>query len=325
MGANPIRILCVDDDPFSLEQLRRALTQVRGDFFARCLDSPRQALASHLERPADIVISDLRMDEPNGIELIAQMSAAEPDSIYILLSGDADLEAALAAVNEIEAFRFLLKPVDGQLLQLTLDAAVAELNLRRLRRISMLSHSAIQRLRAGVIFLSPDFRVVFANEPAQEILRDSGVFEMAWDGALRAATANETRRLHDFLRALQSAGETEGDGAVYRFPAAGPARYVAASIRYHCGEHGADGSFSLVLRDPKLARASEEAIATALSILPSEAKVVRGVADGLSVEEAASEAGVSVSTARTYLKNVFLKTGVSRQSELVRLVMLTTA
>ena len=64
-----------------------------------------------------------------------------------------------------------------------------------------------------------------------------------------------------------------------------------------------------------------EVLAKLYALTHSEAELVRLLALGLSLEEAASKRGVSMNTARSHLKHAFAKTGTSRQGELVRLVI----
>jgi DNA-binding CsgD family transcriptional regulator len=62
-----------------------------------------------------------------------------------------------------------------------------------------------------------------------------------------------------------------------------------------------------------------------LGLSEAEARIAHSLAEGLKLDEAAERSGVTVSTARTYLKQIFQKTGVNRQSELIRYILTSPA
>lgn len=325
MNANGVTILCVDDDPICLDHLKAELAKVRGSFSVCYCLSAQAALMTHRQNPAQIVISDLRMGPANGIDLIAEMTAFAPESLYVLLSGQADLKAALAALNELKVFRFLEKPAAREQLQLTLDSAVTELNLKRLRSISTVCHSTMNTMHNGIIFLNDRLQITYSNEEAKKIINASRVFETGTDGVLKSRAPRETKDFHDFMRALAKGLEGEDQKSIFRFERRESPIPVTVSVVFHPKTESAAAFYSAIIADPSATRTNVSAIASALNILPSEAKVVCGIVDGLSLEEAAALANVSVHTARSYLKSVFQKTGVSRQAELVRLALLAAA
>ena len=57
-----------------------------------------------------VVVSDLRMPDKDGVEFLSEVRKRSPDTVRIMLTGHADLEASIAAVNEGRVFRFLTKP-----------------------------------------------------------------------------------------------------------------------------------------------------------------------------------------------------------------------
>jgi DNA-binding CsgD family transcriptional regulator len=83
-----------------------------------------------------------------------------------------------------------------------------------------------------------------------------------------------------------------------------------------------DAVVALFVSDPDAGRVSEaEVLVKLYGLTHSEAELVRLLALGFSLEEAAARRGVGLSTARSHLKHAFAKTGTSRQGELVRLVI----
>lgn len=321
-----IRIICVDDDPLALDQLKNVLIALDMPLDCSFFGSAKQALEAHRNNRADIVISDLRMGATTGIEVISEMQKFAPETFYMLLSGDADLQSALTAMNEIRVFRFFTKPATVGEIGAGLAEAICEKNLRTMRLIANSALDAIERMNTAVASISVDGKIIYANEPADAILQYSGAFLISSDGAFRAVNAGEQKNFMEWLNTLHS---TENIGApvnVFRFSRADDEGPIIVSVVYSEATDHSEAHFSCIFSDTtRTDIATVSGIATALNLTQSEARIVHGLVVGGSVDEAAAMAGVSVSTARTYLKNVFHKTGVSRQAELVRLAILTAA
>lgn len=102
------KILFVDDDANLLAAYRR---QLRARFLVETAESGPEGLSRLVggEKFAAIV-SDLRMPGMDGIELLSKAATASPDTVRVMLTGNADLQASINAVNEGQIFRFLVKP-----------------------------------------------------------------------------------------------------------------------------------------------------------------------------------------------------------------------
>ncbi|MGO9897535.1 MAG: HD domain-containing phosphohydrolase [Bryobacteraceae bacterium] len=116
------RILCVDDEPNVLQAFER---QFRKRFELHTALGPKKGLEalSH-DAPFAVVVSDLRMPEMDGIEFLARVRENWPDTVRIMLTGQADLSAAIAAVNQGNVFQFLSKPCPSEMLARALDAGL---------------------------------------------------------------------------------------------------------------------------------------------------------------------------------------------------------
>ena len=322
MTATPVRFICVDDDPLALDQARMVIAKCDLPLAAEYFGSPKQALAAHREAPADLVLSDLRMGSTTGLDLIAEMRASGSNTIYMLLSGEADLESALKAVNEAGVFRFFTKPASLEPIKLGLMEAIRELNLEKMRKVAGTTMTAIEKMNAAIACVDIDGNIQFANEPANAIFETSGYFRNGPDGEIRSVTPSETSDFRAFLKSVAETGEDGPKRSVFRFSHPEQQEPIVVSA---IPAENAPTQISLIIADPHRPVSTPAEIATALNLTPSESRVVHGLVSGGNVEEAAKSAGVSVSSARTYLKNVFAKTGVSRQAELVRLVLMAAA
>jgi len=105
---NKHRILVVDDDPRLLKSFERALG-ARFDVTTAETAAPAMVILSG-EETFSIVISDYKMPGMNGVEFLSWVSKKVPDTVRILLTGYAELDVAIQAVNEGNIFRLLQKP-----------------------------------------------------------------------------------------------------------------------------------------------------------------------------------------------------------------------
>ena len=321
------RLICVDDDPLALDQLRMILTKIRAPISCEYFGSPKQAIEAHKENPATLILSDLRMGATTGLKMIAEMREFAPDSIYMLLSGEADLQSALIAMNEVRVFRFFTKPAQEDELTKGIFEALREYNLQEIQKITSSTLGAFEKINAAIASVDAEGKVLYANDPAQEIFNDSAYFSISNEGYLKSINSDETKAFLDFLKKISTADDEAQPKSVFRFSGEeGVDPVVVSAVCQKAEGEGQQPSISLMVSDPSRKNvASVDDISIALNLTRSEARVVYGLIVGGSVDEAAEMAGVSLSTARTYLKNVFSKTGVSRQAELVRLVMMTAA
>jgi response regulator RpfG family c-di-GMP phosphodiesterase len=121
------KILCVDDDENILAAYQR---QLRRQFQIETAPGGEAGLEmiSSGESFA-VVISDLRMPGMDGIEFLARVKNLAPDTVRIMLTGNADLLAAADAVNHGNIFRFLTKPCSNEVLIQALQAGLQQYQL----------------------------------------------------------------------------------------------------------------------------------------------------------------------------------------------------
>ena len=154
------RILIVDDDPNLLEASRRVL---RGSFdIVTALGGEEGLKLVREQGPFAVVISDLRMPVVDGVTLLRQVREAAPETVRILLTGNADMSAAIQAVNEGQVFRFLTKPCPGSVIRDTLRDAVRQHQLESAERV-LTEHTLRGSIRALVEMLSLVHPVVSAR------------------------------------------------------------------------------------------------------------------------------------------------------------------
>jgi response regulator RpfG family c-di-GMP phosphodiesterase len=124
-----LTLLCVDDEPNTLAALRRVLRLSGCQVLAAT--SGAQGLEILDRTPVDLVVSDLRMPGMDGVLFLEQVRARWPQTIRILLSGAAELSAAVAAINRTRIFRYLSKPWDDAELLNTVNQGLELIVLHR--------------------------------------------------------------------------------------------------------------------------------------------------------------------------------------------------
>jgi DNA-binding NtrC family response regulator len=115
-------ILVVDDEPDILFSLRALL---RRDFEVHTAESGAVALEILRQHDIHVIMTDQRMPEMTGAELLSRARGENPDAIRIIFTGYADLKAVVDAVNRGEIYRYLTKPWDPDELCAILHEACA--------------------------------------------------------------------------------------------------------------------------------------------------------------------------------------------------------
>ncbi|MBI5725828.1 MAG: response regulator [Planctomycetes bacterium] len=118
------KILYVDDDPNILAAQRR---MHGGRFALETADSGQagcELVAS--KGPYAVVISDMRMPGMDGVQFLARVKVASPDTVRIMLTGSPGLDTAIQAVNKGQIFRFLTKPCPPEIFAGAIEAGLRQ-------------------------------------------------------------------------------------------------------------------------------------------------------------------------------------------------------
>jgi DNA-binding NtrC family response regulator len=112
------KLLLVDDEPNLTSALVRSLDRTKFEIFTA--DSAQKGLMILAGNDIDVIVSDERMPGMTGSQFLSEVRKQWPNTIRMILSGQADLEAAVRAINEGEVYRFLLKPCHPKELEMTI-------------------------------------------------------------------------------------------------------------------------------------------------------------------------------------------------------------
>ena len=122
-GKHPI--LVVDDESEILFSLRGLL---RRDFEVHTAGSADEAQDVLRQQPIHVIMTDQRMPEMTGVELLTQVQGQWPDAIRMVFTGYSDIKAVIDAINQGHIFRYITKPWDADELKSVLHQACEEYN-----------------------------------------------------------------------------------------------------------------------------------------------------------------------------------------------------
>jgi putative two-component system response regulator len=126
------KILLVDDEPLLLDSVLRNL---RAKFLLETAESGPQGLEKLKENaPFAVVVSDFRMPYMDGVAFLEKVALLSPATVRIMLTGAADLQTAIRAINQGNIFRFLTKPCPVDLLEKALQDALRQHKLVQTER-----------------------------------------------------------------------------------------------------------------------------------------------------------------------------------------------
>lgn len=113
------RVLILDDEEMVLTSLRSFL-ELETDYEVVTFTSANEALEYTKKNKINLVVSDYLMPEMDGISFLAKVKEIDPNATRIILTGYADKENAIKAINEVSLFQYIEKPWDNDNLKLVI-------------------------------------------------------------------------------------------------------------------------------------------------------------------------------------------------------------
>ncbi|MFW2372231.1 MAG: response regulator [Gammaproteobacteria bacterium] len=115
--------MIVDDEENILKAIKRIIAHSK-DWNVEAYTNAEDALSRVLDKKFDLYLSDYKMPNIDGITFLTAVKNIQPDSMRLILSGYADLDALMTAINQAEIFRFITKPWNDDYLLSSLEQAL---------------------------------------------------------------------------------------------------------------------------------------------------------------------------------------------------------
>ena len=122
------KIVIVDDDPIVTSTMKTLFT-IEAEYSPVIFNCPEKAIEYIKKFGVDLVISDFLMPKMDGIEFLSKVKDINPRACLILLTGYADKESAIKAINEVGLYRYIEKPWDNEDLLLCIKNGIDRSNL----------------------------------------------------------------------------------------------------------------------------------------------------------------------------------------------------
>ncbi len=171
-------LLYIDDEVDNLEVFK---TVFRHDFNIITADSARKGLHFLREAPIDLIISDYRMPETNGIDFLAEVSKEFPDTNRIILTAYSESDLILESINQAHVFGYLSKPWKKEDMRRMIDSALVNSDLKKQNR-ELIEHltdtnsklvkanSEIEKLKGVLEFENHYLKKEIENEKGGDVI-----------------------------------------------------------------------------------------------------------------------------------------------------------
>lgn len=151
--AQPI-IVIVDDEEMVVTSVR-AFLMLETEYTVHGFTDPQNAADFMETNPMDVIVSDYLMPKLNGIQLLSKAKQLQPEAARVLLTGHADKQSAIQAINEVGLFQYLEKPWDNSQLLLVVQSAIERTQLFRTLRTKITeldsAHSSLKDVQTRLL------------------------------------------------------------------------------------------------------------------------------------------------------------------------------
>lgn len=316
VAKTPVRIAFVDDDENLLSSHRRNFGRLMPEWDGVFFGDPFSAQDAITTQP-DIVaaVIDIHMPGMTGLELATHLRKTRDDLIIVMLTGYADLQSALMAVNELGVYRFYPKPTN---LQTILGGIADELKRRDEQSEESLPTAFLDLFQLGVVAIDETRTISHMNAQAAEVVRTSSLVRIGTQNNLVFTPMPDG--LESFLHPTANLTPRRQQS----FSLEHDAEKLSLFVRRMPKTSDGTTTFMVILVDPlQQCPPAIDDLMDLFGLTRSEAKLTQKLTEGLSLDQAAETVGISSSSARTYLKTIFSKIGVNRQPQLMKTVLST--
>jgi DNA-binding NtrC family response regulator len=128
-GSSP-SIMIVDDEEMVITSIK-AFLQLETEYDIHGFTDPEEAVRFAAQNPVDVAVSDYLMPKMNGIQFLSRVKETQPEASRVLLTGHADKQSAIQAINQVSLFQYLEKPWENSQLLLVVQSGAERARLFR--------------------------------------------------------------------------------------------------------------------------------------------------------------------------------------------------
>lgn len=123
-------VVIVDDESMVVTSIK-AFLELDGEFDVHTFMDPAEAEQFFAGHQVDVVVSDYRMPQMNGLDLLKRLKAVQPEASRVLLTSREDANGVIDAINQISLFQYIEKPWDNEQLVLVVRSGIERSTLLR--------------------------------------------------------------------------------------------------------------------------------------------------------------------------------------------------
>ena len=284
-----------------------------------------------------VVICTEFVSEKDWIECEFYKSFLEPVDVFHVLG--ADINTNLGSKCRIRISRdYASGPFNQQDKDLLASflphlerTVILHMYLNRIESERNLYAGAVDKLAVGTIILDQEGKVLQSNRLAQRLLAQRDGIELVNDG-LQVGTVHDCQEFHKLIDQALLSQQSRNPSLVKAMRVQRPSGRVDLGIIVRCVPQNewSDGrhcpAVVIFISDPEhKSSAPQEIVRSLFDLTPAETHLAFQLANGLTIDEASDEFGISRNTARAQLRSIFSKTGVTSQTLLVRLILRSVA
>jgi DNA-binding NarL/FixJ family response regulator len=307
-----VRVYVIDDDENVVASITRSLTRLNRNLAVTGNCNPITAISEIVENRMDVVIVDFNMPHLNGFELANIVKLCLPHTVFILLSGELSVSVVAEFKNRMKDIKVFQKPFCMS----ALNNALSTLLRPQQRMISGVSgHSSAHDERAAAYTIDSHRKLIEPNGGSLDWINSDTIY-FSKEGKLNLCTPEESKKLEKQLRSISN----RRDVAVTAFPLKNKEQIISGALVIFMLPISIDEEphFKVFYRSfHRQIDFDKFTISEMFGLGIREAQLASLLLQNHSINDAATEMGITNNSARTYAKRIYKKIGVNGMSELL--------
>jgi len=307
-----VRVYVIDDDENVVASITRSLSRLNRDLAVTGNCDPITAISEIIENRIDVVIVDFNMPHLNGFEVANIVRLCLPHTVFILLSGELSMSVVAEFKNRMRDIKVFKKPVSISALNIALY------RLLRIQRqmISMFSGlSSGHDLMAASCTIDSNRNLIEPNYGSLDPINSDTIY-FSKEGKLNLCTPAESNKFEKQLLSMSN----QRDATVTGFPLTNKERVISGALVIFLLPSSIDEEprFKIFYRSfHRQIEIDRFTISEMFGLGAREAELASLLLQNHSINDAATEMGITNNSARTYAKRIYKKIGVNGMSELL--------